>query len=217
MIKEEYFTKENISSKSRKWLEKVTGRRVSRFRKNISIENSALLVIDMQKYFTKSQSHAFVKSSEAVIDNIKKLIDIFLKHHKPVIFTRHIDNLKDKNNMLLKWWRDRILKSDPLSKLDERIYFKGAVIIEKSQYDAFYNTKLENILSRKGVKSVFISGVVANLCCETTARSAFVRGYNVYFGVDSTAAYSPHHHLATLLNLSYGFAVPFLVEDLDEK
>ena len=51
-----------------------------------------------------------------------------------------------------------------------------------------------------------VSGVMTHLCCETTARSAFVRGFEVFFLIDGTATYNKEHHLATLLNLSHGFA-----------
>ncbi len=214
MKKEDYFNSKNIDIKSRKWLELVTRKKIRSLRKNISIENASLLVIDMQKYFTSPSSHAYVRSVEPVIYRINKVIDIFYRNKRPVIYTRHTDK-PSKNNSLLKWWKDKILENNKLSKLDERVYRKDAKIIKKSQYDAFYNTELEKILKGDNIKKVFICGVVANLCCETTARSAFVRGYDVYFGIDLTAAYNEMHHLSTIINISYGFGVPFLVKDLE--
>ena len=62
-----------------------------------------------------------------------------------------------------------------------------------------------------------IAGVLTHLCCETTARSAFVRGFKVFFTVDGTATYYEDFHRATLLNLSHGFAVPVLVDDIRKK
>jgi isochorismate hydrolase len=58
---------------------------------------------------------------------------------------------------------------------------------------------------------------MTNLCCETTVRSAFVHGFECFFTVDGTAAPSERFHVSTLLNLSYGFAVPVLVEELVKK
>ncbi|HDR06062.1 MAG TPA: isochorismatase family protein, partial [Candidatus Coatesbacteria bacterium] len=52
------------------------------------------------------------------------------------------------------------------------------------------------------------------LCCETTARSAFVRDFDVFFPVDATAAYTEELHRASLLTLAHGFAVPLLTEEL---
>ena len=53
-----------------------------------------------------------------------------------------------------------------------------------------------------------MTGVMTNMCCETTARSAFVRGFEVIMPVDATAAYNYEFHLATFLNMSYMFAAP---------
>ncbi|MCL0073039.1 isochorismatase family protein, partial [Dehalococcoidia bacterium] len=91
------------------------------------------------------------------------------------------------------------------------------VVIEKSQYDAFYETPLDEMLREKGVTQIVICGVMSHLCCETTARSAFVRGFEVFFTVDGTATYTEAFHRATLLNLAHGFAVPVLTHEILDK
>ena len=62
------------------------------------------------------------------------------------------------------------------------------------------------MLAKRRIRRLVISGLVAHLCCETTARAAFVRGFAVVFAVDATAAYDAEFHLATLRNLAHGFA-----------
>ena len=90
----------------------------------------------------------------------------------------------------------------------------NGIVLKKSQYDAFYDTSLEDVLKKNRVSQVVICGVMTHLCCETTARSAFMRGFEVFFTVDGTATYNKNFHLATLLNLSHGFATPTLVNEL---
>lgn len=51
-----------------------------------------------------------------------------------------------------------------------------------------------------------MTGVMTNLCCETTAREAFVKGFRVFFSTDATATLDLELHEATLKNLAYGFA-----------
>jgi bifunctional isochorismate lyase/aryl carrier protein len=87
---------------------------------------------------------------------------------------------------------------------------------QKSQYDAFYQTSLEEMLHAKGVTQVVICGVMTHLCCETTARSAFIRGFEVFFPVDGTATYNLAYHKASLLNLAHGFASLVLMKDILE-
>ena len=56
------------------------------------------------------------------------------------------------------------------------------------------------------VEDVVISGVMTNLCCESTARDAYFRDYRVFFPADGTGSISEEMHLASLLNLAFGFA-----------
>jgi nicotinamidase-related amidase len=67
-------------------------------------------------------------------------------------------------------------------------------------------TGLEAALRGEGVEEVVVAGVMTNLCCETTARDAFVRGFRVFFSADATPTVSSDLHDATLSNLAYGFA-----------
>ncbi len=55
------------------------------------------------------------------------------------------------------------------------------------------------------VNAVVISGVVTNLCCESTARSAFSQDFRVFFLSDGTRANKKEHHDATLMNIAFGF------------
>jgi bifunctional isochorismate lyase/aryl carrier protein len=208
MKKEAYFTSENIDSLSKEWLEELSD---FKKRHSIIIGNPALLILDMQEYFLSKDSHAFILSSIAIIPKISNLIKEFVKYNLPVIFTRHIDT---KESQMLKWWRGAITPSDPLSVISEQLLYDGATIINKSQYDAFYKTELESILKDKGVDQVVIAGVATHLCCETTARSAFVRGFRVLLPIDTTATFNRHFHMATFVNLSHGFAIPTTSESI---
>jgi len=103
---------------------------------------------------------------------------------------------------------------NPLMEIIKVLNDKRVLVLEKSQYDAFYHTDLYTLLSTKGIKQVVITGVITHLCCETTARSAFMRGFDVFFVVDGTATLNREFHLASLRNLSHGFAVLVLTRDV---
>lgn len=47
---------------------------------------------------------------------------------------------------------------------------------------------------------------MTNMCCESTARDAYFRDYRVFFVADGTGTINEKMHLASLLNLAYGFA-----------
>jgi isochorismate hydrolase len=112
------------------------------------------------------------------------------------------------------WWKELIVETNPLSEITTAIQDEHAAVFVKAQYDAFYNTHLEQWLTGRHISQVIITGVMTHLCCETTARSAFMRGFQVFFTVDATASYNRQFHQASLLNLSHGFAVPILSEQV---
>jgi isochorismate hydrolase len=87
-------------------------------------------------------------------------------------------------------------------------------IIDKSRYDAFFGTDLDERLRHLDVNDIVICGVLTNCCCETTAREAFVRDYRVFFVADATATINVELHLASLKNLAYGFAYIVNTEDI---
>jgi len=211
-MKEQYFTKENLRLKSKQMLEKV-----EKFRGYHNIEflpeRSALLIIDMQEYFLKPSSHAYIPGAEIILPGVKKLISIYSAKRLPVIFTLH-SNTKENAGMMGKWWPKLLDEGDAATALAEGLKSSDGIIVKKNQYDAFYKTDLEQILHKKNISQVVICGVMTNVCCETTARSAFVRGFEVFFTIDGTAAYSEERHMATLVNLSYGFAIPVLLDEL---
>ena len=78
----------------------------------------------------------------------------------------------------------------------------GEAIIKKHRYDAFHNTQLETVLRNiRGagqVDTVIIIGTVTSICCESTARSAFMRDYKVAFVSDANGGLDEASHDATL-------------------
>lgn len=90
---------------------------------------------------------------------------------------------------------------------------RDTVIDEKRTYDAFYETRLQSLLQARGVRAVVVGGCMTELCCETTARSAFCKGYDVYFLSDGTGTDAASHHQATLRALKFGFATVLTVAE----
>lgn len=83
----------------------------------------------------------------------------------------------------------------------------GDVVVSKHRYSAFHNTDLDLILRSHGVRTVVLTGVLTNVCVETTAREAFVRDYYVVLVEDGTASCQPEDHAMTLRNIERFFGV----------
>jgi isochorismate hydrolase len=211
-MKESYFTEEELEKQALELYQQaaeVTRNRGSIFQPS----RAALLVCDMQAYFLDPDSHAYVPSAKAILDGIVQLIKLTTTIGMPVIFTQHINNASN-SGMMAVWWKDLITTENSRHRIIPEIDLSLGTIIQKSQYDAFYETDLEKLLREKGVSQVIICGVMTHLCCETTARSAFTRGFEVFFPVDGTATYNLAFHRASLTNLAHGFANIVLMKDI---
>jgi isochorismate hydrolase len=204
LLKESYFTVENIRTRAEE-MQSECRSILSWERRPLQIQNSALLVLDMQDYFCAASSHAYVPSMEAILPGVVRLVEAFHVQSLPIIFTRHLNTAENAGRMA-SWWRAMLQPEDSLSEIVLELDTSTGLVLEKVQYDAFHNTHLEEILRAEQVSQVVIAGVMTHLCCETTARSAFVRGFDVLFLIDGCATYNLAFHRASLLNLAHGFA-----------
>jgi len=214
LIKEKYYTETTIQKRAKSFKKSVFPAS-KKTQINILPGKVALLVIDMQGFFLNKDSRAYVPSGEAILPRIKALQDYFFKSKWPVFQTLYCESLRYSKNML-RWWGGRHLleTNDPLFPIDPSLQDRRAFCLQKSQYCAFFNTNLNEELRRRGITQIIITGVMTHLCCETTARSAFMNGYEVFFTIDCTATYNKTFHLATLMNLAHGFAIPTLSEEI---
>ena len=162
-------------------------------------ERTSILLIDLQEYFQGI--------IEPILGNLTKIINMARQAQIPLFFTQHGHEAGEDIGMLGQWWADLIMKgSEEARLLPDLDVGPEDTVIQKNTYSAFHRTELEEKLKKAKTRDLVIGGVMTNLCCETTARDAFVRDYRVFFLVDGTSTVNEDFHLSTLKNLSYGFA-----------
>ena len=78
--------------------------------------------------------------------------------------------------------------------------------VEKHRYDAFHGTRLDDILRNHGIKTIVCTGVVTNVCVESTLRAGFFRGYYIVVPQDCVGGPFKDLHDATLksVGMYYG-------------
>lgn len=173
-----------------------------------SAKGTALLVIDMQRYFTDPSSHASFSQADEIVENIQQLLAAFRSCRLPLIFTRHALLSAKEAGLMRSWWGDVLMEGDPFSVIDDRLRpMVGEKVVRKTRYSAFVETDLDAVLKDLGISRVVIVGVMTHLCCESTARDAFMRDYEVFFVVDATATDDEELHLGSLRALADGFAI----------
>jgi len=211
---EPYVIPETLSSLAQVWLEKIAP--FNQHRMRLNRDKAALLVIDMQDFFLDPASPTFTCGGLAILPTLKRLIGAFRQADRPVIFTRHVHHPDKLDAGIMGWWwQGMCLEGSAESKIhDEIAPLPNEKVIFKHRYSAFYNTDLETVLRCLQVEDLVISGIMTNLCCESTARDAYFRDYRVFFPADGTGSVNEQMHLASLLNLAFGFAHVTTTEEL---
>lgn len=90
----------------------------------------------------------------------------------------------------------------------------GDIVVSKHRYDAFQGTDLDLILRSHGIRTLLMTGVVTNVCVETTARAGFVRDYYIAMVDDGCAAYVREDHEQTMRNIRRFFGVVTTIDEL---
>jgi len=170
-------------------------------------QTSALFVIDMQQFFCNPSSHAYFKDSTKIIPNIQSLMTVYRQQSLPIIFTRYALLRTESPGSMGRWWNDVLYDDNEFSEIITPLHpLPSELVLRKTQYSAFLGTDLDQILKKHKVTNILITGVLTHLCCETTARDAFMRDFDVFFVRDATASDQRKLHAASLRTLSDGFA-----------
>jgi nicotinamidase-related amidase len=66
----------------------------------------------------------------------------------------------------------------------------GEYIIHKRRYSAFFGTDLDTYLRELGVRKLYLTGVLTNICVYATALDAAMRNYDIAVFKDAVASLS---------------------------
>jgi len=178
-------------------------------------KKAALLVIDVQNHFANPNGRTYLPASKTAIPNILKLAKWGSRVGLPVILTQHCHKNENDRGMMGKIYNDYIKDGEWDSEIiDELKDIKIVEIIKKNTYDAFWNTNLQELLLSSNIEQLIICGCLTHLCCESTARAAFVRGFEVYFLSDATFSSTQELHDGSLCNIANGFGLVTTVQDI---
>ena len=185
---------------------------------------AALLVIDMQRDFVEAGAVAEVAMARERIPAMALIIAACRAAGIPVIYTRH--TLSDGYEVsplevaYQPWLKDKGLRPGTrgVGIVEALAPQAGDTVIVKHRYDAFHDTPLHTILRNlRGpnvINTLIVTGTVTSVCCESTARSAFMRDYKVAFISDANGGLDQASHDATLSIMAKVFARVMTTEEL---
>ena len=201
---EPYVTHANLEAKTAEWLERI--RPFNTHAMSLNPPASALLVVDMQRFFLDESSPTFTCGGLPILPNIRRLLDAFRQAGRPVIFTQHVHHPDHMDSGIMGWWWEGMcLEGSPESEIHAYVApLPGEKVIQKHRYSAFYNTDLETVLRVLKIEDLVIAGVMTNMCCESSARDAYYRDYRVFVPADGSGSINEEMHRASLLNIAFG-------------
>ena len=130
---------------------------------------TALIVIDVQKYFLNKSTN---RLPERIYDYIKN------NKFDLVLFTKFVNNAKSNFSKSLSWHE---CTGSPDTDIAEELleFTKNGNIFEKHTFSGFKNKKLVKFLRDKKIDSVYLCGTDSDACVLASAFDAFDLGFHV--------------------------------------
>ncbi|MBI5181818.1 MAG: cysteine hydrolase [Nitrospirae bacterium] len=158
----------------------------------------ALLIIDMLNDFVLEGAPLEVPEARKAIPNIKKEIEKAKAEGKPVIYICDAHAPDDKEFANFGWPTHAVKGTKGAEVVEELKIEKGDIVIEKTTYSGFYNTRLNEALKELNVDSLRLTGCVTHICIMFTASDAVLRGYKVAVVEKGVAGLAKEDHDAAL-------------------
>lgn len=213
-----YISERDVDARAREWLERIRSSVALRPGLQLDPDRCALLVIDMLRYFVHPEGRCYLPAGGAITAPVARLLEAWRRRGGSVVFTRHAHEGPHDLGMLGRFFGDHIRADEPDSRIVEPLAPRGGEpVLRKTTYDAFHGTTLAETLRERGVTQVLITGVLTHMCCETTARAAFCRGFEVYVAADATASSREELHVGSLMSMADAVAIIVAAGEVIER
>ena len=180
---------------------------------NLDPARTALVVVDMQNAFMlPGVAHSPCPMAQAIVPNINRLAQAVRDTAGTVVWIKTVytdetlqswSTLYDMLGPEKTRRREQALTADSKghelwSELDVQ---GGDLVVEKKRYSAFIqgSSDLADILRKRGIETLLITGTVTNVCCESTARDAMMLNFKCVMITDGNAAVTDEDHNASLI------------------
>lgn len=197
---------------------------------NLDFSTTALLIIDMQNDFLDSEGY-FGATQKWPVESFKDVTQTIVRLKKTIdrtsiksIYTATgyspdgSDAYTARHSLLPRMF----IESDGKPRKHGAVAIRdtwGSEIIEslkpnssdylvrKRRFNAFYQTELEHVLRCWNIKTLLVTGVITEVCVESTVREAFIRDFDVIIVSDGVGSWDQSRHEASLNNMSFAYSI----------
>ena len=143
----------------------------------------ALVVIDVQESFRQRPLWRAI-SNPRIADDAARLVDGVRAAGDLVVWILHTE---PGSGTAFDPASGHVRLIEPLAPA------AGEPVFTKTSHNAFTTTRLQQLLTQRGITDLVVCGIRTEQCCETTARVPSDLGYRVEFVTEATAT-NPIRH-----------------------
>jgi len=142
------------------------------------LERPALLLIDVQREYFTRESPLWIPDGPSVLERLQGLLGNARESGTAIVHVQHHEDAAS----------EVFAAGTPMVETMEEVAPAGdEPLVVKHLPGAFDGTNLDALLEGAGARTVVVAGFMTHLCCDTTAREAQARGFDVVFLTDGTA------------------------------
>ncbi len=160
------------------------------------MERKVLLICDMLNDFIQPGAPLEVPGGRDIIPAVRREMENARRGGVPIIYVCDSHVPSDPE---LSVWPPHAMKGTPGAEVVPELKPReGDIVLEKTRYDAFYNTRLEEILRSLGATDMILTGVCTEICIHYTGVGAIQRGFRVHVPEDCVRGLSETESASSL-------------------
>lgn len=173
---------------------------------------AAFLLIDMQNGFIDPTSALCVAGAADTVPACAHALDFARSIGMSIFHIRRIYSADGANVEPVRYrqWRDGGRPLSPASEDESSLNWPdmltpadGDRVMVKSRFSAFFDTQLDDVLSREGINTVVLAGTTTPNCVRSTCYDALSLNYNVVVLEDATSSRTPEVQRANIEDMAY--------------
>jgi len=167
----------------------------------LTYDNPALMIIDMQ-----NDGLDMIPTGKNIITPINTILECCRHKHVPIIFKLRVQR---KDGIDVEKFRIELFKKKPFlvdgttgANVVKELQPKcDEYIVKGTRFSGFFQTDLQLILTRLGIKTLIICGMQTPNCIRATVTDALAYDYQVVLVRDAVAAQTEQVHEANLFDM----------------
>tara|TARA_B100001167_G_C16688129_1_gene265617 strand:- start:15 stop:698 length:684 start_codon:yes stop_codon:yes gene_type:complete len=174
--------------------------------------SSALIIVDMQNHFVAEGGLSEVPVARGIVTNINALVETFRAAAGTIVWIRSTMSMEGRGawpmffENFIAPEKARDARAGLMAGTWGHEFFaeldvgSDELVIDKDRFSAFSPgaSNLDDTLKARGIDTVFVTGTMTNVCCDSTARDAMMLDYRAVMVEDANAARSDEAHVGAL-------------------